>query len=119
MEGPQVAARAFLATRRRPSSALLSVVESSLDDPSAGREQTGGGFVFRGGARLLRSSTAGLYESLETPLPVHMFSPGEATAFLRTPMPTNSEYPGFPLNRARTAPMLGEGPGDGRALAWL
>ncbi len=40
LEGPLIAARLFLATRRKPSAALLSAVESSVDDPSASGHQT-------------------------------------------------------------------------------
>jgi hypothetical protein len=110
-EGPMIGARIFLASRRKVSAALLSVVESSVDDPSANGTQTGGKFMFRGGAQFIKRAASDLRESLDTPTLDQLFSPREATAVLRTPMPTNSEYPGFPLNRARTAPMLGGGQG--------
>lgn len=111
MAGPMIGARVFLAARRRPSAALLAVLESSVDDPSVNREQPGGEFTYRGGAVFTRRTAAAMRAPLDRPAAAQLFSPREATAVLRTPMPTNSEYPGFPLNRARTAPMLGSGGG--------
>ena len=112
LEGPVIAARVFLASEKEPSSALISVVKSSLDDPSVERHQPGGQLLFRGGASLYDSDTSDMMAPLDNPSPDLLFSPQEAPAVLRTPMPTDSEFPGFPLTRARTAPMLGDGGGD-------
>ena len=107
LEGPMIGARVFLASGSTGSAALLAVIESSLDDPSVSLEQPGGGLLFRGGADVLESNQDELLASLENPTVDILFSPREAPSVLRTPMPTESEYPGFPLNRARTAPILG------------
>jgi hypothetical protein len=112
LDGPMIGARVFLSSRQKVSAALLSVVESSVDDPSVGRDQPGGLLQFRGGADVHKSSSADLLSSLDSPTLDELFSPCEAPSILRTPMPTDSEFPGFPLNRARTAPMLGGGEGN-------
>lgn len=107
LEGPMIGARVFLASGSKASGALLSVVESSLDDPSVSHEQPGGLLLFRGGADIIKSNQKELLATLDSPTIDVLFSPREAPSVLRTPMPTESEYPGFPLNRARTAPILG------------
>lgn len=112
LEGPAIGARAFLCTGDSPSSALVSSVEAALCDPSVNTGQPTARLLFKGGATVTRSTGDELIASMDDPELESLFSPSESTALLRTPMPTDDEYPGFPLNRARTAPMLGAGGDD-------
>jgi len=106
-ENPAICARAFLACGAPASVALLSVLKNSIDDASVTREQPGAGLHWRGGAQLLNASQSAMLEPL-TPSVDLLFGPAEASAILRTPMPTNVELAGIPVVRSRTAPMLGK-----------
>ena len=112
MEGPVIGARIFLCSGDTPSAALVSSVEAALCDPSVDGDQPGGRFLFKGGATVCDVERNEVISSMESPSLKTLFSPTEATAVLRTPMPTDDEFPGFPLNRARTAPILGAGGDD-------
>ena len=110
-EGRVLASRLFVTSRQQPSAALLSTVEAAVDDASVQMESPGQEPLFRGGATMLPVDPAAVFAHLDEPTLDLLFSPREASAILRTPMPIEGELPGVRLNRARTAPLLGQ-PGD-------
>lgn len=112
LEGPVISARVFLCSNDTASAALVSSVEAALCDPSVDDDQPGSRFLFKGGATVRDCDGDEVIARLEDPGLETLFSPIEASAILRTPMPTDDEFPGFPINRARTAPMLGTGGDD-------
>ena len=112
LKGGVVAARVFLATHDPANAGLLATVVQSLDDASVRRGQPGAESLFRGGAKLKKLAGKEILASLERPTLDMLFGPREATAFLRTPMPTDSDLPGLPMNRARTALFVGRSGGD-------
>ncbi|MGI8782104.1 MAG: type IV secretory system conjugative DNA transfer family protein [Acidobacteriota bacterium] len=112
LQGSVLAARVFVASQRPPSTALLSTVRSSLDDASIRPSEYGPELTFRGGAQLLPSSAVEILRPLDNPSIDLLFGPREASAILRTPMPTDLELPGLSINRARTARIVGRSGSD-------
>lgn len=105
-ESPALCARVFLAAQAKPSAALLSVLKNSVDDASVSREQDGAFLHWRGGAATSPADSSEVLAPL-VPCLTLVFGPAEASAILRTPMPTDVELAGIPAIRSRTAPMLG------------
>jgi len=105
-ENPAICARVFLVTEDEPSGVLLSVLANSVDDASISREQNGADLHWRGGATTQVSDSWVILAPMEPVLDL-LFGPEEASAILRTPMPTDVEVAGIPTVRSRTAPMLG------------
>jgi len=110
--GRVVAARIFVSCEKPPSSVLLGTIESCLDDASVEPSQTGANLLFRGGARLSRCPHTEILAPLDNPTIDVLFSPNESSAFLRTPMPSETELPGIQINRARTASITGHSGDD-------
>lgn len=107
-----LALRVFLAGATPPSSALVATLAGSIDDPSAYAGAMHDGTVFRGGVRIVPSDKSQIWAGLDSPSADILFTAREATAALRTPMPTTSEIPGFPLIEARTLRLNGVSGGD-------
>jgi hypothetical protein len=112
LEGRVVASRVFITASRPPSSALVATVESCLDDASVRPGQTGADSMFRGGAQLISTASSEILSQLDRPSIDLLFGPREASAILRTPMPSDVELPGLSINRARTAPIVGRSGDD-------
>jgi len=108
LEGRLIAARVFITSSHQPSDALTSTVIGSLDEVAT---QNNSSWMFRGGARLLECTQGETFASLAEPSLDMLFSPAEASAILRTPMPVEVELPGIRLTRSRTAKLTGR-PGD-------
>ncbi|MBZ5538110.1 MAG: ATP-binding protein [Acidobacteriia bacterium] len=107
LEGRVLAARVFISAGQAPSSALVGTVISCLDDASIRPGQSGAESMFRGGAKLLPARSSDILAPLDEPALNMLFGPCESSAFLRTPMPTDVELPSLPINRARTAAIVG------------
>lgn len=103
-----LALRVFLVGQAEPSPALLATLAGSIDDPSASVEAVHARNPFRGGLTTRTASPAEVLEPLDEPDPDILFSPSEATAVLRTPMPTDAEIRGIPLMEARSLLLGGE-----------
>ena len=112
LEGRVLAARVFITASRPPSSALVATVESCLDDASVRPGQAGADSMFRGGALLIPTASSEILSRLDTPSFDLLFGPREASAILRTPMPSDVELPGLSINRARTARIVGRSGDD-------
>jgi hypothetical protein len=107
-----LAVRVFLVGNAAPSAALLATVAGSIDDPSAYTGAAHGESLFRGGLKLEGRSTRDVLAPLSPAPSDILFSAGEVTAVLRTPMPTNLEIPGICLLEARTIPLGGRSGDD-------
>ena len=104
LNGPSVTARLFVATQGLPSAALLATVATSIDasaDPPEAGPHPAGGVTWR------EATTACFVAPFDDADRHEIFSPREATAWLRLPMPPETDLPGLPLRRARRAPMVG------------
>ncbi len=106
LDRPALCGGVFLTSSAPPTTALVSVLANSIDDASVSREQNGADLNWRGGASVADVPVASLLSPLKPSLQ-SLFGPEEASAFLRTPMPTDVELAGIPTVRSRTAPMLG------------
>ena len=102
-----LAARVFLLSDGVPMDALVATAIGSVDDASAGPGQAGTENALRGGGRLADARSEDVLESLDEPSLDLLFGAVEAPSVLRTPMPSRQDYPGLPINRARTAPLVG------------
>ena len=111
LDSPTLCGRVFLTSSAPPTAALISVLADSIDDASVNREQNGADLFWRGGASTVTAQASSLLAPL-VPSLQSLFGPQEASAFLRTPMPTDVELAGVPTVRSRTAPMLGKPQGD-------
>lgn len=111
LEGRLLAARVFITSARPPSAALTSTVVGCLDEVTLPAQNNSSG-MFRGGAQLLQCSQGETLAPLGEPSLDILFSPAEASAVLRTPMPVEVELPGIRLTRARTAKLTGRSGGD-------
>jgi hypothetical protein len=103
-----LAIRVFITGALPPSPALLATLAGSIDDPSASHGVIHSENPFRSGFQLRTVSDLG--RVLAPLLPVdsdELFSPSEATAVLRSPMPTDDGIAGIPLLEARTLPQAG------------
>ncbi|MCA1626019.1 MAG: DUF87 domain-containing protein, partial [Acidobacteria bacterium] len=107
LEGRVLAARVFIASTCQPPSALVATVVGSLDGSLAGSNEFGAEAMFRGGATVAPTPAAEMLSPLDDPTVDLLFSPQEATALLRTSLPTEAELPGIKIVRARTAPLRG------------
>ena len=107
LDRPAVCGGVFLTSSAPPTTALVSVLANSIDDASVGREQNGADLYWRGGASVVDVPASSLLAPLRPSLQ-SLFGPEEASAFLRTPMPTDVELAGIPTVRSRSAPMLGK-----------
>lgn len=112
LEGRVLAARVFIASSCPPPPALVATVVGCLDGNASFSAHSGTEAMFRGGATLTPANAAELLAPLNEPSVDLLFSPQEASAFLRTPLPTDTELPGIQIVRARTAPMTGRSGGD-------
>ncbi|MCC7139431.1 MAG: type IV secretory system conjugative DNA transfer family protein [Planctomycetes bacterium] len=111
LEGPVLAARAFLATAAPPSGSLVAVVRGATDDASA-RVTSGQVPWFRGGAVVRAVAAAETIAPLDDADVATLFGPAEAPSLVRTPTPSSFDLPGLPAERARTAPPAGAPGGD-------
>ena len=112
LEGRVLAARVFLATQEIPSNALVGTVLDSIDDASTLPDRDPSRTPLRGGARTRAALRGELLEPLDEPDLDILFSPREASAILRTPMPSNSEVPGIAIQRARSFRLTGTSGAD-------
>jgi hypothetical protein len=102
LQNPTIAARIFITGAAPIPDALQATLQSSLYHPSPND------LNFQAGVTIQPISHQNLLSPLNTPeLPLY-FSPAEAIAFLRTPMPTETDLPGIPVKRSRTAPITGQ-----------
>jgi len=111
LEGRLLAARVFIASSRPPSDALTSTIVGCLDEVTPAAQNNSSG-MFRGGAQLLQCPQGETLATLAEPSLDMLFSPAEASAVLRTPMPVEVELPGIRLTRARTAKLTGRSGDD-------
>jgi hypothetical protein len=107
LEGRVLAARVFLATQEGPSNALVGTVLDSIDDASTVPDRGSSRAALRGGARTRTAGADEIVDPLEHPDVDILFSPREASAILRTPMPSNAEVPGLAIQRARNFRLTG------------
>ena len=94
-----IAARVFIVSEQ-PDATLLSIIKTSISSINSDKP-------FRGGVEIRPTEGLEILAPLNQPSIDILFSPAEATAVLRTPIPTNAEMPGLPYVRSRVAPMLG------------
>ncbi|NCJ08077.1 type IV secretion system DNA-binding domain-containing protein [Synechococcales cyanobacterium C] len=110
LANPVIAARVFISAPHPPSPALLSTVKGCLDAVPTDPKSTES--MFQGGIKVVVADQGDHLAPL-TPLTLDLlFSPAEACAFLRTPMPTDSSMGDLPISRARTTPFLGQSGSD-------
>ena len=107
LEGSAIAARVFLATSKPASPALLATVKGCLDEGSMQKDLSGAESMFQGGIKILKSDRQEILAPFSQISLDCLFAPQEASAFLRTPMPTDEDLPGITIVRARTVPLLG------------
>ncbi len=104
LEGPMLDMRVFLTTRETAHDGLIATVEGCIDDTYVtdhARWQMD--YLFRGGSRVLRRDPdAPLRTDAAPPAIDTLFSPREATAVLRTPMPPTEDIIGIELDYARS-----------------
>ncbi len=105
LHGNVLAARVFIASANSPSAPLVATVSSSLHRDSAGQNWLPGGVA--------TDAVAGreIVASLATADGSHYYTPLEATAFLRTPIPISPQL-GIPLSAARDLQLVGESGDD-------
>ena len=105
--------RVFLTGATPPSPALLATLAGSIDDPSAGHGVIHSENPFRSGLHLRELANGNYTLAPLVPAdPDTLFSPAEATAVLRCPMPTDHGIRGIPLLEARPLPLVGTSGGD-------
>jgi hypothetical protein len=107
LENPLLAARIFVTSNSTPADATLTTVLTSISDPSVHIDMPGASSLFKGGGTLIKVESSSVTEELSNPDIELLFGAAEATSFIRTPMPDEFNYPGLPINRARTAPLTG------------
>lgn len=107
VEGRVVALRVFVVAQQPPHEALVATIVNAIDDASVAVGRHGVDALFRGGATIARGSAAMVLAPLDNAGLVDCFGPREASGLLRTPMPSNGDMPGVPLDRARMAPSSG------------
>jgi len=107
LEGRTIAGRVFITSDRRLTDSLVATVLNCIDDASIRPGQPGAESIFRGGAEVKNVPSGELLAPLDEPTFDILFSPVEAPAILRTPMPTDVDFPGVSVNRARTASCVG------------
>ncbi len=110
--GRVVAARIFIAGRKPPSPALVATLLDSIDDASTTKEQREDLLSLLGGARTSVARAADILAPLDGSPADVLFSPREASAFLRTAMPGAVELPGLVVSRARTSRFQGTAGSD-------
>ena len=108
LRGGVLAARSFLFTTLPASSGLVATVLCSVDDASVRTDQAGAEQLFRGGAHIEPVGPEEVLKPMIDPGLDLLFGPREATAMWRTPMPSDLDLPGIPVNRARTATLAGK-----------
>ena len=108
LEAPVIAARTFVVSEGPVSPALVSIAQGALDDASIQKGQTGATLLFRGGSLSREVAPDEVLAPLDQPGFDLLFSPREASSFLRTPMPSAEDLPGVSINRARTGRMVGQ-----------
>ncbi len=114
LSGPLLAVRVFLAASQPPSSALVAVAVSSIDEADIAGEPRDAS-LFRGGAEVDAVAPGEVLASLAHPSLAQLFSPREAVVALRTVAPGDDDYPGLPALRARTGLYAGV-PGNDQFL---
>jgi len=112
LEKSLIIARLFIASTQKPSPALLSIVESSIDDASIKSELLGMKSLFFGGSIQIDSNKKEIFSPFKNFDLEILFSPKEVTSILRTSMPNNKDFPGLYINRFRTAPVIGKSGND-------
>ena len=117
LQGPVIEARVHVVTAGESSPALLAIAQASIDDASTGNEGRRGEALFHGGASLEQRCAGCVFAKLPGDNLQLIFGLEEATAIIRTPMPSEWDYPGLSVNHARTAPSRGQ-PGDDSPLGW-
>lgn len=103
--------RTFLLSEAPLRGSHLSLIQSSIDDASLTADARLRGFM-HGDADRLPVNAADVL----APLDIHdislLFGPNEATAILRTPLPSDENLPGIDIVRARTAVVRGASGAD-------
>jgi len=112
LQGGVLAARVFLSCATSPSSALVATTLQSIDDASVKEGQAGAESLFKGGADIRKAVPEEVLEPFGQPGLDVLFGPREASAIWRTPMPTEIDLPGLPVNRSRTASLTGSSGDD-------
>jgi hypothetical protein len=107
VDGETLCLRVLLLTEVPPSAALRAIVARSVDDVAAGRVASSRMPLLRGGVHFRRVEPAEVIRRPDVADPDLAFGPREATAVLRTPMPSDAALPGLATSRARTAPFSG------------
>ncbi len=112
LQGRALAARVFVTSGAPASAGLVGTVLGSIDDASLPREMVPpdaelSSYLFRSGAVVEEVDPEEMLAPLDAPPLELFFGPREASAILRTPMPSDHEIAGVTINWARTAPMLG------------
>lgn len=110
--GRLVAARVFISGRKPPSSALVATLLDSIDDASTSRHPLEEPIPMLGGARVDVAQATDILAPLDDPSVQILFSPREASAVLRTAMPSTLDLPGLTVSRARTSRFQGIPGGD-------
>ncbi|MFP4694690.1 MAG: type IV secretory system conjugative DNA transfer family protein, partial [Halothece sp.] len=109
LQGSVLAGRVIIASDDDyPSPELLGTVKASLDDANTRNTYHPETVKFQGGANIFPSAAPYFPNLIEDPAVDFLFSPREASAILRTPLPTDIDRGSLPITKARKAPITGK-----------